>query len=66
MLNGKKGHSSDVNNQNLEQMYMDNLEKFKIEACSVLVRVFSDVLVAFLYFDILISQWQISKYGKAT
>ena len=33
-------------------MYMDKLEKFKMEACSVLIRVFSDVFVAFLYFDI--------------
>ena len=31
-----------------------------------LVRVFSDVLEAFLYFDICHYQWQISKYGKAT
>ena len=34
---------------------------------SALVRVFYDVLVAFLYFDICHYQkWQISKYGKAT
>ena len=33
-------------------------------ATASIVRVFSDVLVAFLYFDI--CHWQISKYGKAT
>ena len=30
-----KNHSPDVNNQSLEQIYMDKLEKFKMEACSV-------------------------------
>ena len=31
----KKKYSSNVNNQILEQIYMDMLEKLKIEACSV-------------------------------
>ena len=30
-----KNHSLDVKNQSLEQMYMDKLERFKMEACSV-------------------------------
>ena len=30
-----KKHGSDVNNQNLEQLYMGKLSKFKMEACSV-------------------------------
>ena len=30
MFSGKN-HSSDVNNQSLEQIYMDKLEKFKME-----------------------------------
>ena len=35
MLNGKKNYSSDVNNQGLEQMHIDKLEKIKMEARSV-------------------------------
>ena len=31
----KKKYSSNVNNQILEQIYMDMLEKLKMEACSV-------------------------------
>ena len=31
MLNGKN-HSSDVNDQSLEQIYVDKLEKFKMHA----------------------------------
>ena len=34
VFNGKK-YSSNVNNQILEQIYMDMLEKLKMEACSV-------------------------------
>ena len=30
-----KNHSLDVNNQSLEQIYTDKLEKFKIVVCSV-------------------------------
>ena len=30
-----KNYSSNVNNQILEQIYMDMLEKLKMEACSV-------------------------------
>ena len=35
MFNGKKKYSSNVNNQSLEQIYMDMLEKLEMEACSV-------------------------------
>ena len=31
----KKNYSSNVTNQILEQIYMDMLEKLKMEACSV-------------------------------
>ena len=34
VFNGKK-YSSHVNNQSLEQIYKDMLEKLKMEACSV-------------------------------
>ena len=37
-----------------------------LKAPITIVRVFSEVLVAFLYFDICHYVWQISKYGKAT
>ena len=30
-----KNHSSNVNNQSLEQFYMDKFEKFKMEAYNV-------------------------------
>ena len=35
VFNGKKKYSSNLNNQILEQIYMDMLEKLKMEACSV-------------------------------
>ena len=39
----------------------------EIGTWNIIVRVFSDGLVAFLYFDICHYQkWQISKYGKDT
>ena len=31
----EQNHSLGVNNQNLEYMYMEKLEKFKTQACSV-------------------------------
>ena len=40
MFNGKKNYSSNVNNQILEQIYMDMLEKLKKEACSVQEQLF--------------------------
>ena len=35
VFNGKKKYSWNVNNHILEQIYMDMLEKLKLEACSV-------------------------------